>query len=165
MSLRAMESAARRRAEAVPVDEETLAAWYPRQLAAARAHRDALAEAHMANLEQAEREAWKREDARWEQLWLLDARLRYSAYGVELLVRRQHVLSCPNHGVRGVEAEGVDWEGLADRGLLTGEGALAWRRYCERCAMPGIEADAARLTRNWRLGEQAAVTGRGEVAS
>lgn len=162
-SLAAMQADARRRAEALDIEDATLAEWYALQLAAATAHRDALAGAHEANLDLATRQTWPRDDARWEKLWLVDARLRYAAYTVELLERRKHILVCPTHGVRGVDAEAADWRALADRGLLTGEGALSWYRYCERCSLPGIEQDAAALARNWRLGETTPATGQGEM--
>jgi hypothetical protein len=150
------------------------------------AHREALAAAHTQNLARAQAERWSIDDERWPQVWLIDARLRYADYTVQLLERRGHVLVCPLHGIKGIPVCSNDdcagcaddhivctaihdegkacnpWEALSNRGLLTGEGATAWARYCEKCQIEaGIKAEAERLAYNWRESQTLPVTGQG----
>lgn len=81
------------------------------------------------------------DDPRWERYWLIEARRRYEEETLALLSRRLHALFCPN----------CDAEGLSLRGLLGGEGPLAWSRYCEPCARSApIAAAAAALFRAHR---------------
>ncbi len=142
----------RKRAEAVAVSEDQLAEWFFHQRMAIQAHIEALAGVFDRNLRRAEEERWPDKDDRWKVLWKQDARLMYADNTAQALDRCKHILVCPNHGIKGIEAD-VDWAGLASRGLLTGEGTMGWMRYCESCEMPALERTiAAQLDLSWRRG-------------
>lgn len=143
----------RRKAEAVQIDAATLAGWYVQQVEAVEAHVRRLTEA----MRQLEPALTSPAEGPWEKYWLLDARYRYSADSrdgrfpgtLALLKERGHVLVCANHGIAGVgDLAEADYEGLSLRGIVTGEGALAWSRYCEKCQMgAGIQTMARELRR------------------
>jgi hypothetical protein len=90
------------------------------------------------------REGWEESQA-WHRTY---QRAGYLSETLRLLVERHHVLICPNCGngaPAGSDAfeEGPSWwEAISLRGLLTGEGALSWQRYCEPCQRDTLRAQA-----------------------
>ncbi len=140
------------KAKAIDIGDETIASWYLLQLAAVRARQARLAAAIDENVAR----LTTPEHPRWPDFWRQRAVLDFTCETLERLEAAGHVLVCPNCGVTGVEFEmqDPDWEGLALRGLLAGEGALAWTWHCERCQKARIDAHAAVLLRSWREGLQ-----------
>lgn len=87
-------------------------------------------------------------DPRWRDWWAGEAMWRYRWETFERLSRAGHVLVCPNDGIEGVDTGDADMAALAARGAATGEGGLAWQRYCVTCAKTGpLRAAAAELYR------------------
>lgn len=146
--LAALKAEQRAQAEAVEVTAEQLAAWYAAQCAEEwqqAVRKRAALDINGARLTTAE-------DPRWRRWYLDRAVLEYRCATLEQLRVRGHVVVCPNHGIVGatIEAAPAWFEGLSLRGLLTGEGTLAWTRYCVDCAMSGpIQQAADVLWHNW----------------
>lgn len=153
MSLSALAESQRARAEKVPDwIVEKLAEWFEAQKAAELDLRDRLASTFQQNLDRADDEKWRPNDSRWLKVWELNARAMYADETFWMLENKQHIVVCPNHGIRGVEVDAQWWEPLSLRGTLDGgDGAMAWTRYCERCAKTGwIAAKVKEMDMAWK---------------
>ena len=75
------------------------------------------------------------DDPHWQEWYGQEAKRLYAEETVLLLNSRGHSLFCETHGP----------PGLSYRGLVTGEGPLAWSRPCLECAGPQIAAEKLRL--------------------
>ena len=136
-------------AEAVNIPGATLAEWYQRQLSDQRGYVNRLEKALKAA--QADPRLEDRASPMWKTYWTLDARYRYAFETLGLLAKREHVLVCPVDGIAGVDLP-EEWRvGLSLRGLLTGEDATTWERYCEGHSGT-IELTAKKLHAEWDRG-------------
>lgn len=143
----------RRKAELVPTDiRAQLPEWYEVQLAAETALRDKLHDAFVRGVDRSVADGWPDGDARFAQVWTLNARLMWADMLVEDLRTRGHILACPNHGVRGVEVTPELYEPLSFLGMFdTPPLAASWACYCETCSKSGwIAAQARRMAQSGR---------------
>ncbi|HLA81874.1 MAG TPA: hypothetical protein VJP78_09720, partial [Thermoleophilia bacterium] len=86
------------------------------------------------------------ESSLWANYYDLDARYRWWEELRILLLVRAHTMACETHGP----------PCLSYRGLLTGEGVMAWQHPCFDCAKAQIAATKARLLREHRRAPGAA---------
>ena len=152
-SLAEMLAADRAKAEAVVVDDGTLARWFEVQTSALEVRYNRLAGA----LEQNERHLVDAPRTAWRRYWEQEATARYVYETLQRVREAGHVLACPNHGVDGTEGHQEYYEGLSFHGLVTGEGRFAWSRICAACAKDGpIRVMADRLIEDWEAKDQPA---------
>lgn len=155
VSLESMLADFRRKAELVPADiRAQLPEWYEVQLAAETALRDKVHDAFVRGVDRSVADGWPDGDARYVQVWTLNARLMWADMLVEDLRTRGHILACPNHGVRGVEVAPELYEPLSFLGMFdTPPLAASWACYCETCSKSGwIAAQARRMAKGGRPG-------------
>lgn len=140
---------ANRSAFILAIDDETLAAWFLKQVGWWGNHANKLGAA---------REKAGNSFSGCE----LTVRLENAVETIVLLKERQHVLCCREHGVQGVTPDEFEdlpldvpgnvktpefvYAALADRGVFEGDWA-GWERACERCLQGQIKREAERRFR------------------
>jgi len=131
---------------------EQLLAWYQAQLAAVEVHVAALAASCLNLLFQPRKKS--RDDEGWPEYYAMDARNRWGSDLLSELVKRQHCLSCPTHGIFGAGAGLTENQAtaLSLRGYIEGDGEnrLGWQHRCEVCSADEIKAVAEGLMREHR---------------
>lgn len=137
--LTALRDDQRATAATVTVDEATLATWYEWQIGTSTAKRDRWHEAQAVNIERLRGP----DDPNWARWYAGEVRATYWDEAVMLLEKRRHCLVCPTHGIEGLAETAPIADGLSLRGALTGEGAMAWTRYCVECAPLKSAAETA----------------------
>jgi hypothetical protein len=138
----------RAKAEAVTVDALTLRRWWRCQVR----YETGKVRQYRAWLSGASAALQELEAAATRPYWLGDATYRFHLDTLRLLLKYGHVLVCPSHGVGGasIALGPEDYEGLSLRGLLHGEGSMAWGRWCAKCNEGPIATLADQLFKRWQ---------------